>query len=348
MQDFSDFLILKSASVREALERMNSRGLDVILFVVDNDLQLIGSLTDGDVRRGLLKGLGLEHTVDEFVHASPKVIVKGQYEIRDIIKLRENLYKVIPVVDQTNRILRVINFRYLKSYLPLDAVIMAGGRGSRLRPMTDTLPKPLLKVGDKPIMEHNVDRLRKFGVDDFWVSLRYRGEQIEAYFEDGRDKQVNIQYIWENEPLGTIGAINKVHNFKHDYILVTNSDLLTTLDYEDFFLNFIDQKADMSVATIPYSIDVPYAVMETVDNNVVSFKEKPTYTYYSNGGIYLIKKELLRMIPKDTFFNSTDLMEAVIERGMKLISYPVRGYWLDIGKPEDFTKAQTDIGHLEL
>jgi NDP-sugar pyrophosphorylase family protein len=320
---------------------------DAILFVIDDYDILIGSLTDGDVRRGLMKGMDTSNLVDEIIQPNPRYIDKNNYSIEQIIQYRKDSYKIIPVTDSSLKVINVINFTYIRSYLPVDALIMAGGRGSRLRPLTDEIPKPLLKVGNKPIMEHNLDRLRKFGVDDFWVSLHYKGEQIEAYFGNGADRQVNIEYVWENKPMGTIGAVSSIDNFKHQYLLITNSDLLTNMDYEDFFLNFIDNDADMAVATIPYSVEVPYAVMETSNNHVLSFREKPTYIYYSNAGIYLIKKELLGLIPKDSFYNSTDLMQKVIEKGLKLVSYPLRSYWLDIGKHEDFQKANSDINHLE-
>jgi NDP-sugar pyrophosphorylase family protein len=251
------------------------------------------------------------------------------------------------VVDKFGNIVNVLNFREMESYLPIDAVVMAGGLGSRLKPLTDTIPKPLLKIGGKAIIDYNIDRLRKFGVDDFWISVRYLGEQIENHFGDGSSRNVAIDYVHETEPLGTIGAVSTIKNFKHDYVLVTNSDILTNLDYEDFFMDFIEKDADMSVVTIPYDVDIPYAVMETEDNRVLSFKEKPTYTYFSNGGIYLIKREVLDRIPENEFFNSTDLMENLIAENLKLISYPTRQYWLDIGKPNDFEKAQEDVKRIK-
>ena len=146
--------------------------------------------------------------------------------------------------------------------------------------------------------------------------------------------------------MGTIGAASKAEITKHDYVMVINSDLLTNLDYEDFFLDFIAKDAMLSVVAIPYHVEVPYAVIETHNENIVSFKEKPTYTYYSNGGIYLMKKACLDMIPKDTFFNTTDLMDLLIAKGEKVSSYPLRGYWLDIGRHEDYVKAQEDIKHI--
>jgi NDP-sugar pyrophosphorylase family protein len=226
---------------------------------------------------------------------------------------------------------------------------MAGGRGQRLQPLTDTIPKPLLKVGEKPIMEHNLDRLALYGIDDFWFSVKYLGEQIEAYFGDGSNKNIAIEYVWENEPLGTIGAVSKIQNFQHDYVLLTNSDLLTNLDYEHFFLYFLEKDADLAIVTIPYQVNIPYAVLETnTAGEISSFKEKPTYTYYSNGGIYLMKKTMVDYIPKNTFFNATDLMEKLIAEGKKVVSYPLIGYWLDVGQHEDFAKAQQDIKFLNL
>ena len=224
---------------------------------------------------------------------------------------------------------------------------MAGGRGQRLRPLTDSTPKPLLKMGSKTIIEHNLDRLVMFGIDDFWISLNYLGEQIEDYLNTGKHKNINIEYVREHKALGTIGAASKIINFKHDYVLVTNSDLLTNLDYEKFFLEFVNQNADLAVLTIPYQVNIPYAVLETNNGKVKSIKEKPTYTYFSNGGIYLMKREMLNFVPKEKFYNATDLVENLIQTNYKVISIPFSGYWLDVGKHEDFEKAQIDINNIK-
>lgn len=347
MRSFKQHLILSGSTVLSALKVLNELSQDAILFVIDQQDKLLGSLTDGDVRRGLLNNFTVESKIDEIIQPNPRYIRKGKYDIQKVIEYREEDYRVIPVLDDFDRVVNVINFRYLKSYLPIDAVIMAGGRGQRLQPLTDTVPKPLLLVGDKPIMEHNLNRLSMFGIDDFWISVKYLGEQIENYFGDGKHKNINIEYVWENEKLGTIGAASKINNFKHDYILVTNSDLLTNIDYEQFFLEFINQGADLAVLAIPYQVAIPYAVLETDKGLVKSFKEKPTYTYFSNGGIYLMKKEMIKLIPKNKFYNATDLMEDLIELNKKIISFPFSGYWLDVGKHEDYVKAQTDITNVK-
>ncbi|ELR70604.1 Nucleotidyl transferase [Fulvivirga imtechensis AK7] len=339
---------MTGSPIKSALAKLNQLAADAILFVVDQDQRLIGSLTDGDIRRGFLKNLNLDNVVNDFLQPNPRFVRKGDDNILKVIEFRNKQFRILPVLDGNNRVINIINFRFFKSYLPVDAIIMAGGRGVRLRPLTDKIPKPLLHVGDKPIIEHNLDRLISYGIDDVWISIRYRGDQIKEYLGDGDSKNIKIEYIWEDEPLGTIGAVSKISNLQHDNILVTNSDLLTDLDYEDFFLDFLNSKADLSVVTIPYAVKVPYAVLETSNNHVLSFKEKPTYTYYSNGGIYLLKRHVLKYIPKESFYNATDLMEHLINNGMKVNSYPLRGYWLDIGNPEDFKKAQEDINHLSL
>jgi NDP-sugar pyrophosphorylase family protein len=224
---------------------------------------------------------------------------------------------------------------------------MAGGRGTRLKPLTDDTPKPLLNIADKPIIEHNIDRLISYGIDDFWLSINYLGDQLMDYFKNGEIKGVHINYVTEDRPLGTVGAVRAIKNLQHDTVLITNSDILTNLDYEDFYKDFIQSDADLSVVTIPYEVLIPYAVLDTEKEWVKSFKEKPTYTYYSNGGIYLIKKDLLNLIPEDEFFNATDLMEELIKQNKNVKSYPLRGYWLDIGKHEDFKKAQEDFKHIK-
>lgn len=347
MHHFHKHLAHIDTPVREALKKLDVLASDAILFLVNESNQLIGSLTDGDLRRGFIKGLDLDNHLSEFIQPNPKYIQQGQYNIKEIIALREKFFTIFPVVNAKMQVLNVVNFRHQKSYLPVDALIMAGGRGERLRPLTDSTPKPLLPVGDKPIIEHNIDRLRTFGIDDLWISLRYLGEQIESYLQNGSDKGIRINYVQEIEPLGTAGALSLVDNFVHKHILMMNSDLLTNIDFEDLFLFFEDQEADFVVACIPYQINVPYAVMETEGNLVKSFKEKPTFTHYSNAGIYLMKRDILDIIPKNQVFNATDLMEQLIKAGKKVVAYPLVGYWLDIGKHEDYEKAQLDIKNIK-
>lgn len=345
--NYTEHLISKQASVRQALVLLDQLAANAIAFLVDEDGKLLGSLTDGDLRRGFIKGYDLETPLLSFVQPTPKFIRQGQYELAEIIGLRDKNFIVLPVLDDANKIINVINFRLQKSYLPVDALIMAGGRGERLRPLTDKTPKPMLPVGGKPIIEHNVDRLRSYGVDDIWISLRYLGEQIEQHFGNGQQKSIRIRYVYEDAPLGTAGALALIDSWIHDTVLVMNSDLLTNIDFEDFYLFFQTQQADLAVACIPYQVNIPYAVMDTDGHWVTGFKEKPTYTHYSNAGIYLMKRSVLSFIPKGEPYNATDLMAHLIQSGKKVAAYPLVGYWLDIGKQDDYKKAQEDIKHIK-
>lgn len=347
MIDYKKHLIKTKSPLKVALSQLSKLGIDAILFVVDSEDKLLGSITDGDVRRGLVAGIVIDDFVDKIIRGKPRHIVKGHYDLNQVIAYREEGFRIIPVLDKHHSVISIINFRSAHSYLPVDAVLMGGGKGLRLRPITEKMPKPLLPVGGKSIIKHNLDRLISFGIDDFWISINYLGEQIEKKLGDGSDKNVKISYVREDKPLGTIGAISNIKKFQHEHILVSNSDILTNLDYEDFYLKFLKEEADMAVVTIPYQVNIPYAVMKTKNELVTSFKEKPTFTYYSNGGIYLIKKSVLALIPAETFFNATDLMEILISNKKKVLSYPMVGYWLDIGSHADYKKANRDIGQIK-
>lgn len=342
-------IVPDGTSVRETLVKLDHLASDAILFVIDNDRKLIGSLTDGDLRRGFIKGLGFENKLTEFVQSNPKFIRQNDYRLADLETYKSQNIKIIPILDNEDIIVDILNFRTRNTLIPADAVLMAGGEGKRLRPLTEETPKPLLKVGDKPIIEYNIDRLKRVGIKNINISINYLGHQLIEYFKDGGEKDLNIRYVKEDRPLGTIGSILLVESFSHDDIIVMNSDLLTNIDFTDFYNSFKACDADMAVAATSYHVDVPYAVLEVNDSRAVkSLKEKPRYTYYSNAGIYVLKRDLLKLIPSNQFYDITDLMNRVIEMNLKLITYPINGYWLDIGKHEDFNKAQEDIKHIKL
>lgn len=341
-------LVLQSTSVRDALISLNDLATDAILFVVDSDYKLIGSLTDGDLRRGFIKGLGFDDALLDFLQPNPSFIYENEFNQEKLEAFKLENFKVIPILNDDREVVDILNFRFRSTLLPVDAVLMAGGEGKRLRPLTENTPKPLLKVGDKPIIEYNIDRIAKVGVKNIYLSIKYLGDQLVDYFGDGSAKNLQIGYVKEDKPLGTVGSVLLVDGFKHDEILVMNSDLLTNIDFADFYKAFKEADADMAVAATTYHVDVPYAVLEVDDRQVVkSLKEKPRYTYFSNAGIYLLKKHLLDMIPRGEFFDITDLMEKILSNDKKLITYPINGYWLDIGKHEDFRKAQEDVKHIK-
>jgi len=336
-------LIELSKNIKEAMFLLNKLAMDAILFVVDGEGNLKGSLTDGDIRRGMLNGATLDTKVIDIIHSDPKFTRRNEVDLSELIALREKNFKIIPVLDnESNKIIDIINFRTQKSYLPIDVVIMAGGRGSRLWPLTKNTPKPLLKINDKAVIDYSIERLQKYGVTNFHVSVNYLKEKVINHLSSF-ENELNFNFIEEDKPLGTIGVLHQNINYSSEYVLLLNGDLISAIDFEKFYLDFKSKDADISVLTIPWKVDVPYGIIESSDGVVSALKEKPTYTYYANGGAYLIKKKILKYLPKDTFFNATDFINLMMQKKKKVVSFPFKGYWLDIGSHEDFKRAQEEV-----
>lgn len=336
------------AGLQEALEKLNRIPESLTLFIRNDDGQVIGTLTDGDIRRGFLKGYDLNTPLEKFCYRDFKYLREGEFERKEIRRIREMKLKLVPLVDKNLRIIRLYNFHRMRSLLPVDAVLMAGGKGTRLQPLTGNTPKPLLKVGQRPVIQHNIEHLSRFGIDRFHITLNYLGELIEKFLEDFSAKPADFNFIYEDKPLGTIGSVKLIREFKNDHVLIMNADLLTDLDYDDMYSEFLDTGADMLVASKPFTFSIPYAILETRENRILEYREKPNYTYNANAGIYIIKKELIGLVPENTEFHATDLIEKVIHSGKKIYHYSIRSYWLDIGNHEDYEKAQKDIAHLNL
>lgn len=346
MRDSEKYNISISETIKHALVLLNSISHDSqTLFVVDDENKMVGTLTDGDIRRGLISGSTLDDAVSTIMHTNFKYVLDSELDVLAIKKYRENRIMFVPVLDSQRHIVDVLNLICHRSYLPIDAVLMAGGKGERLRPLTEKTPKPLLPVGGKAIIDHNVDRLISFGIKHISVTVNYLHEQIEEHYQVPRN---NIQVKCYKEPkfLGTIGSIKFVEGFHNDTILVMNSDLFTNIDYEDFYLHFKEHNADMSIAAIPYDVSIPYGILDLDGRYVKGLLEKPHYNYYANAGIYLMKKSVLSEIPSDTFFNATDLIESLIQKHLNVIRYPLNGTWIDIGNPQEYRKAQDLIRHI--
>ena len=340
-----DIIIPEHSALKEALIKLNAN-TTMQTLMVESEGKIVGTITDGDIRRGLINGLGHQNPISDFMLKSFTFLIKGEYEQDKIDAIKAKQLKIVPELNADMSLHRIINFNDVKTILPIDAVIMAGGIGSRLMPLTANTPKPMLKIGGKPIMEYNVDLLKSYGVRHLTLSVKYLANIIEDYYKDGDSKDLSITYITEDEPLGTIGAIKQIPVFYNDYILVMNSDLLTNINLESMFNELINFEGDMIVATTDYKIQIPYGVIESNGNRLTALKEKPTYTYYSNAGIYIFKKSLTNLIPDHSFFNATDFLEKLLSEQKKVLHYPIKSYWLDIGKHEDFDRAQKDVKNL--
>ena len=341
MKDFRRHTFSCMDSVVNALIRLNELAVDAILFIVNEKNEFIGSLTDGDIRRGFIKGLGIEHNITDFIQSNPHYVYENELnDVDKIISIREMNIKIIPVLDKHKHVIDIINFRITKSFLPITTVLMAGGRGERLGSLTSNTPKPMLKLGEKQIIEYNIESLINNGVKDIYITVNYLADQLIEHFAMRMSDGVAFTCVKETNYLGTIGSLGLIKDFNHDTILVMNSDIFTNINFEDFYVHFKKSGADISVASIPYSISVPYAVLNLNEDKITGFKEKPSYTFYSNAGIYLIKKEMLDFIPINQKFDATDLIQVAIDAGKNVTFFPIVGYWIDIGRPEDYKKAQ--------
>lgn len=340
-------IINEDATIREALVAINSiTGNGESLIVVNKAQQMVGSLTDGDIRRGLIGGAELVDSVRNIMHRDFRYIKHSDFDVAHLKSFRDQRIMFIPILDEQKHVVDVVNLNKFKSKLPIDAVLMAGGKGERLRPLTEKTPKPLLEVGGKCIIDHNVDRLISYGVEHINVTVNYLAEQLEEHFAAPRNG-VQVRTFREPKFLGTIGSIKFVDTFYNDTILVMNSDLFTNIDYEDFFLHFQQNDAEMSVAAVPYNISIELGILDLDGRNIKGLLEKPKYNYYANAGIYLIKKRALAEIPEYTFFHATHLIEKLIAQGKKVIRYPLNGTWIDIGTPQEYQKAKDLVKHLK-
>ncbi len=335
------FTILHNETIKTALEKMCTLAKGPLILFVTNEEKIAGSVTDGDIRRGLINGASIQDKIETVMKKDFKYITDYK-DYKKIDKYKNEDLKIIPIVTKDKKLIKFLDLTKLKAIIPTDAVIMAGGKGLRLKPFTNDTPKPLLELAGKPILAHNIDRLLNFGIKNIYISVNHLKEKIIAYVEKNYQDQ-NIKFIEETAPLGTIGSVKLIKDYENDDILVMNGDILTNIDFYDFFVNYKNYNDDMSIATFNIRINIPYGILDTTDKKINSLIEKPSFTYYSNAGIYMLKKETLKFIPENTPFDSTRLMEKLIEKNKKVSHFPIRGYWLDIGNAQNYAKAQDDI-----
>jgi dTDP-glucose pyrophosphorylase len=342
-----DHTISQNISLLDALSHICDLAPEpLVLFVLDENKRMVGTLTDGDSRRAIIGGVSVNDTVEKIMHRNFNYMKAEELDdVKELKRQKELKMKLVPVLNNDMHIVEIINLEKYSTRLPIDAVLMAGGKGERLRPLTEKTPKPLLPVGGKAIIDHNIDRLISYGVKHINVTVNYLGEQLEEHFKEPKEG-ILVQTVREPKFLGTIGSIKFVKEFYNDTILVMNSDLFTNIDYEDFFLHFKEHNADMSVAAVPYTVSVPYGIFDLDGRYIQGLIEKPTYNYYANAGIYLIKRSALNEIPGDTFFNATDLIEKLIAENKKVIRFPLNGTWIDIGNPQEYKKANELVKHM--
>lgn len=336
-------IISTGATLLEALSRLNDLSGGVMtLFAVDSDGVMKGTVTGGDLRRALLKGAGIDTPVSEAMHTGFRSLREGKPDVKGIRKCRNLGIKLLPCLDKDGRIVSILDLSKCRTRLPVCAIVMAGGKGERLRPLTENTPKPLLEVGGKPIIDYNIEALLACGIERIYITVNYLAECIERHVASKPEWAGKVDCVRESRPLGTIGSAALAGIPDEGLTIVTNSDILTTISYEDMFLHHTSKGADITIAAIPYQVSVPYAIL-TVDpadqSRVTGLSEKPSYSFFANAGIYIFPNDMLKALPTDRRTDATDLIEDAIRHERKVTYYPINGTWIDIGSPMDFKHA---------
>lgn len=338
------YCIKTNSTIKDAMESID-KNLTGGAFVVDDNFHAKGVITDGNIRRAILKGHNISDSIEGIYSKEFKYV--SQYESKKKVKDLMLKYKIrqVPVLDEQDKIINLYFLDDVISYEDKDnyVFILAGGLGTRLRPLTENTPKPMLKVGDKPILEHIIEQFKEYGFKNFIISVNYKGEIIEEYFKDGKELDVNIEYVRETKKLGTAGSIKLAEDkFKKPFIVI-NGDILTGIDFDAFLNYHIKNGFDVTVGARNYEIKVPYGVMLTEENLIKSLEEKPVYSFYINSGVYVLNEKTIKFIPEGEMYNMTDLIEDVIANSGRSGVYKITEYWSDIGQMDDFKKANEDI-----
>ncbi|MCH5242466.1 MAG: NTP transferase domain-containing protein [Muribaculaceae bacterium] len=329
--------ISPDATVREAMRRINElSGESMTLFAIQDD-KIKGSITDGDIRRALIEGGELSDKVSSVMNRKFLSANSSKDLSLKMAEGRKKHIELLPVIED-GHLKDIIDLKITHACLPLEAVLMAGGRGERLRPLTDDLPKPLLPVAGKPIIDYNVEELEACGIKKIHVTVNYLGEMIRDHFTK-RDGRARINCVTEPMRLGTFGSLAYVEGISTEDIIVMNSDLLSVVDFEGMYLHHKKTSADFTIAAVPYSVSIPFAIMRMQGQRVKALEEKPTYNYFANGGVYIMKSELVGKIKKGEYLDAPDFIMNLIEENRNVGSFHIEGTWVDIGSPDDYRLA---------
>ena len=348
-RELNNIIFNENTTIIDAM-RLIDQNAKGILILVNNENKILGSITDGDIRRLILEGKSVTLPIIDlynkeciYVNEDTNVNVIKRYFI-------ENKIKFIPVVDRNQKIVDYyeiddfINYNTMEKDNPV--LIMAGGLGTRLKPLTDEIPKPMLKVGNKPILQTIIEQFKEFGFTNILISVNYRADIIENYFRDGKDFGVSIKYIKETKRLGTAGAIKLAEKYLNRAFFVINGDILTNVNFYNLLQHHQSSKALMTIGSRIYETQVPYGVLNVDESCVTSLHEKPVYSYVVSGGIYVLNPEIIKHIPNNEYFDITELINKLVDKNEKVSSFPISDYWMDIGKIEDYYKANDDVHKL--
>lgn len=347
MRIVNDIKLSINSTIKDALQTINNGGLQIAIVVNENDA-LVGTVTDGDIRRGLLNGLDLNSSVSLVVHKSPSIASVGDTK-ESILKiaLAKKLHK-IPLVDELGKLVGIEDIEdIIKPVGKTNRVIlMVGGLGTRLRPLTKDMPKPMLKVGNKPILQTIVEKFAEYGFVNITMCVNFNASIIRDYFGDGKEFGVNIDYVLEQKRMGTAGALSLLKERPSEPFFVMNGDLLTNVNFEHIFNYHMLHKATATMCVREYDYEVPYGVVKMNDNKITAISEKPVQKFFVSAGIYMLSPEILDLIPQDEFYDMPTLFEKAIAQDKNVISFPIHEYWIDIGRLEEYQKANEEYAKI--
>lgn len=344
MIKINSILVKKDTPIIEVMKVIENEYAKIAL-VVDVENRLLGTVTDGDIRRGLINNIALQSPVEKIMNAKPlSMNVKTEYKKIHKALINKKVMQ-IPLVDDSNRVVDIFLSDELRQVLPREntVVLMAGGLGTRLGKLTSDTPKPMLKVGDKPMLETVIDNLKEHGFSKFIITTFFKAEIIEEYFRDGADFGVEIEYIREKERMGTAGSLSLVKTRNDQPLLIMNGDVLTKVNFSYFIENHIKQNYTASMCVRKYDLQVPYGVVKAENEVIVSLDEKPTQSFTVNAGIYLLNSEVLSKVPANTYFDMPSLFNLLLQEKKRTGVFAIHEYWMDVGRQDDFSKAQTDF-----
>ena len=343
MKDIEKIKISATSSIEQALKVIDAGGVKIAL-VVDNDNKLLGTLGDGDIRRGLLRKIKLSDTIENVYYKKPIIAKRGSSKESLLNLCSINEVSQLPIIDINGKVidLFLIDEELIKKQHENHVVLMVGGLGARLKPLTENIPKPMLNVGGQPILKTIVKGFVDNGFTNITMCLGYMSNVIEDYFKDGSDFGANIKYIVEERKMGTAGAISLIKEKIDKPFFVMNGDLITNINYEQMLDFHEEQNSKATMCVREYDIQVPYGVVHVINEDIVSIEEKPIHSFFINAGIYLLDPECINLIPKDEFYDMPSLFEKMILTDKKTISFPLKEYWLDIGRISDYERANLE------
>lgn len=347
MTKFKNVLVSRKLTVKDALLKLNQTGLQILL-VVDSESKLVGTITDGDIRRGLLKGMGLDEAIESIVFVTPTIGYSNESN-QDIIKKAVNAkIHQIPIVDAKGRVvgLKEIDELLKPAIKPNRVVLMVGGLGTRLHPLTKDTPKPMLMVGDRPILHTIVERFASCGFVNIVMCVNYKAEAIQDYFGNGGKFGVNIEYVFEEERMGTAGALSLLSSKPSESFFVMNGDLLTNVNFESLLDYHQTQEAAATMCVREYDFQVPYGVVNIDGNRVTSIEEKPVHKFFVSAGIYMLSPKILDAIPSGQYYDMPTLFEKLIAQNQSTVSFPIHEYWLDIGRIHEYERANREYNEV--